>query len=308
MKLIDFYSYKGGAGRSVTTLNTIPFIAQSLNASPEKPLIVFDMDLESAGITFLVEEDKTFSKKNDDALKDVRDYLDGVIHIDNIYRPDEICPILKNSVDISKKVGYPIENSILFMGVDDFDILKEYSSPSDLKKKIGSLKKYFRETAGLVFDSASGAQAISQTLINCSHEIVVCLKVTSQFRHGTLRFLEKIIFDSHEFKRGKITLLPVAISKSEAKANRSMTYKKLALKDLQDKIEVFEKRISKDDNLQIEFNKVFLKEENFGIPEIESFKWQEKNLFYEKSRDITLEEDEEIGYRRFKLLGEELSK
>ena len=308
MKLIDFYSYKGGAGRSVTTLNTIPFIAEALNASPEKPLIVFDMDLESAGITYLVEEDKSFSKNEGIKLKDTRDYFDGEISARRKANSRDESDILKNSIDISKKVGYPNEGSILFMGVDDSDLLKEYPNPADLKKKVSDLITHLKKiAAGIIFDSASGGQPISLALLQKSTDIVVCLKVTSQFRHGTLRFLDKLMFDNDDFDKKNIILLPVAISENEAMANESLTYKELALKDLIDKIEVFEKKSARG-GININFNKVFLTNENFGIPEIEKFKWEERNLFFEKSIGRTLERDEEIGFKRYQLLGEELSK
>lgn len=306
-RVIDFYSYKGGAGRSVTTFNTLPFIAESLGATAEKPLIVFDMDLDSAGITYLVGEDDTYSKKGGNDIKDVGDYFDDEIDILRTFTSKEDCDLLKNSVDISRKVGYPIEESILFIGLDDFDILKEFANPINLDRKLKKLKTYFKKyAAGLVFDSASGGQAISQALLRHSDEVVVCLKVTDQFRQGTIRYLKKLLFDSTDFKESRITLLPVAISKNETMANEVFTFKELALNDLVDHVEGFEKRIKKE-NKNIRFNKIFLDEKNFGIPEIESFKWKEKNLAFESLNDKTLEPDEEIGFERFQLLGKELS-
>ena len=53
MKTISFFSYKGGSGRTSLAYNNIPLIAQNLHASPTHPLVVMDMDIDSAGLSFL---------------------------------------------------------------------------------------------------------------------------------------------------------------------------------------------------------------------------------------------------------------
>ena len=47
-----FYSYKGGSGRTTTLLNTTKHLIEELGASPEKPMLLVDADLESAGLTY----------------------------------------------------------------------------------------------------------------------------------------------------------------------------------------------------------------------------------------------------------------
>jgi len=51
-KCYSFYSYKGGSGRSTTAMNTVLHLIKELDASPEKPILIIDADLESAGLTF----------------------------------------------------------------------------------------------------------------------------------------------------------------------------------------------------------------------------------------------------------------
>ena len=53
MKTISCFSYKGGAGRSTLALNVVPFLAEKLNATPDQPLILVDLDVDSCGLTFL---------------------------------------------------------------------------------------------------------------------------------------------------------------------------------------------------------------------------------------------------------------
>ena len=44
-----FYSYKGGSGRTTTLLNTTKHLIDKMGASPQKPILLVDSDLESAG-------------------------------------------------------------------------------------------------------------------------------------------------------------------------------------------------------------------------------------------------------------------
>ena len=57
---VSFYSFKGGAGRSTTCLNTIPYIFEIGEASSEHPIVLLDVDLDSAGMTYLLEQENFF--------------------------------------------------------------------------------------------------------------------------------------------------------------------------------------------------------------------------------------------------------
>ena len=57
MRVFAFYSYKGGSGRTTTMLNTVKYLIEDLGASPEKPILLVDADLESAGLTFYFNRD-----------------------------------------------------------------------------------------------------------------------------------------------------------------------------------------------------------------------------------------------------------
>ncbi len=60
-KCYAFYSYKGGSGRSTTCVNTILHLIKELKADPEHPILLVDSDLESAGLTYFFDCEKTFS-------------------------------------------------------------------------------------------------------------------------------------------------------------------------------------------------------------------------------------------------------
>ena len=50
MKKITFFSFKGGSGRTSLLYNTLPFLANELKASPEEPIVVIDLDIDSKEI------------------------------------------------------------------------------------------------------------------------------------------------------------------------------------------------------------------------------------------------------------------
>lgn len=59
-KLYTFYSYKGGSGRSTTTMNTTLHLINELGADPEHPILIVDADLESSGLTFFFHQENRF--------------------------------------------------------------------------------------------------------------------------------------------------------------------------------------------------------------------------------------------------------
>ena len=59
MFISTFFSYKGGAGRSTTCFNTVPFLVEHTDADAKHPILLMDTDIESAGtVAVCVEVDK----------------------------------------------------------------------------------------------------------------------------------------------------------------------------------------------------------------------------------------------------------
>ena len=56
MKSVAFYSYKGGSGRSTACVNFTYFFAKEVNATPLNPIIIVDCDIDSAGLTYLLQK------------------------------------------------------------------------------------------------------------------------------------------------------------------------------------------------------------------------------------------------------------
>lgn len=54
MPVITFYSFKGGAGRTVCTANFTAAFAKQIGASKDAQVLLVDMDLDSAGMTMML--------------------------------------------------------------------------------------------------------------------------------------------------------------------------------------------------------------------------------------------------------------
>ena len=55
-----FYSYKGGSGRTTTALNTVKHLIDQMKVTAEKPILLIDADLESAGLTYFFGMERRF--------------------------------------------------------------------------------------------------------------------------------------------------------------------------------------------------------------------------------------------------------
>ena len=62
-KCYTFYSYKGGSGRSTTSVNTVKHLIDELKANKDRPILVVDSDLESAGLTYFFKCEKKFTNR-----------------------------------------------------------------------------------------------------------------------------------------------------------------------------------------------------------------------------------------------------
>ena len=290
--ITTFFSYKGGAGRSTTCLNTIPFLAEESEAHAQAPILLMDMDIESAGMTYLLNQQDTFKGKYD-----VKEFLKGEetwssAAVTNL----KSHPLYNKFVPIGNFLGLPENESVLFLGIDD-------SSPqldrADVSGKIEEMMNRLQRFAAnnkiraIVLDSAAGDQFSARLAVDSSDKIVFCMRPTRQFRVGTFNYLKRL-----DIKYGKagdekeIILLPTVVPMDAVISGESQ---------LQASVEDIKKRIASIENLDIISD--FIKTDKFGINEITRFKWQEGVLFKLK-KEQSISSDEEEGLKRYKKLAQ----
>lgn len=270
MKTISCFSYKGGAGRSTLALNVIPFLAERLNATPEEPLIVVDMDIDSCGLTYLYE------------LQDINDAKD--FNVQSLFGAGGHIPKDKGSATEHKlflhlcPVGehYHMPNrSILCLpampggklGLTNYDapegLLEEFRDECD---NVGC--------CGILFDSAVGNQLTAGWSNRFSKYILCVMRPTKQFRDGTNRFFDN--FDKRVGKNKNIIIVPNVVPTDEltiienGEERHYPEYARTAI------LNDFSDNVSRGNNNYI---LDLAQGDIFGVPKIDRFMWLEGILY-----------------------------
>lgn len=330
MLVLSFNSYKGGACRTTTCYNTLPYLAEKLGATSHQPLLVFDVDLDSMGLTNLLGDNDTYKKKElkpysakhlfvDDTEginRDLNMYgLDAAKHRDKYFGYFE---------KVGQKLGLEDDGSVLFCGADpvadtitDEQFEKQKSNPP-LRLLISKLDEMDEEDMpkAIVFDCASGVQQTTLSVLSSIDCAVMCMRPTDQFRIGTRDYLlEKIPSKITRFgggKKRKIVLLPTSVSANtvpESDPNyknaiiKLKSLKKSAFEKISDQIIIPIKNEIEDGSVlgyDLNIDMINLSEDIEGIPEIERFKWEESKLLY--SIEEMLTEQEKLLKSRYEML------
>ncbi len=293
-KKITFHSYKGGSGRSSTTLNTLPYIAELLGADAKHPILLLDTDIDSAGMTYLLDKADYFARN-----PDVKSFLKGEItwrprHTDD-YKNHAL---LSNFVSVGEYFG--IENdAVLFLGVnDEMDIdNKEIDGTSqDLLNRLAIFADNNEDICAIIMDSASGEQTVANFATGFADTIVCCMRPTLQFRMGTFRFLSHLARDEVS---SRIVVLPTVVPTKDIEID-GVYQREEALNKIRWGVGNLNGRLDIDDT--------FIQEECFGINEVQRFKWLEGVLYKLEKSGKLVESDEKLAATRYQRLANILVK
>lgn len=273
MPIISFYSYKGGSGRSVCAANTVGFIAELLGATPDAPLLIMDMDVDSAGLTNVLSDTQVFEEKGISVLN----LLNGNLQLTSNYEISKFKCALE---DVSQRVigNSASVKSVLLLG----NVLGGRSKPLE-PRIIGQIKRRLSDNifnfSAIVLDSAAGRQPAALMAHMISDVTVYCCRLSSQHLIGTRFQLQyhrsQVKKQTGEFP--KVIVVPVAVPlPSTNKALRKM--EDHAKEDLQ----LLEK------NLDATIIKM-------GVPEVQSLKWIESVLRTKSPRNLMEDEKTAIS-------------
>lgn len=289
MKKISYFSYKGGAGRSSVVYNTIPYLVKQLNATPKHPILVFDLDLDSAGLTFLLK--KTRADVENYSIQDALSA--GYSKILNSPMRTDIAhhAIFRNCIAVGDCFGLDnaSKESVLFLPTKrDESIGKGFNN----NYAIGGIEENrFRdiikacedfEFSAVVFDTPAGNQVTAQWALDISDTVVTCMRITYQFRTGTYEFLCNKL---KNFSNKKFVIIPNAVPIDEIFINGALVsydnIKKLIVDDFS--------KISINNN-KIDLSMVGLNKNFFGVNEVKRFKIQEDVLFKIPENKLSIDE------------------
>lgn len=217
------YSFKGGAGRTVTTAN----VAYLLATEHQKRVLVVDLDIESAGASVLFEVDDAVERGQYYTVQDVfrgayvsrsknsgaepqkkllyleRDDFDGRvwpklnIHIWPDMRDDD-GPYLR--IVPSRRILYTADEATGDeIGADNFDIfLQQVESLANAPDVI-------------LFDSASGIQSSAMMALQRADAAFIFARWSRQFVKGTVQFVEENICSPPGRNLDQIFVVPTAV-------------------------------------------------------------------------------------------------
>ena len=306
-----FFSYKGGSGRTTTLFNTLPFLAKELNATKDNPIVIFDMDYRSAGITILFNKQEIYKVESDDDPIDIEGKKRSIQYL--LEKEDVAVDDLK---DFKRKFAEPVGHII---GLEDNDSVLIVGANLDLKnnepdrKKAGVAIRAYAEflaeegVSCIVYDSPSGTQISAEVSVANSKVIVCCMRPSYQFRETTLDYLDSFIEDYYYTTKKSVVLLTTAVPQKDISVGGEYQISK-AYVDIIQRINFFNAVAFDNNPKRLATNPIIdtamIEEENMGIPEIERFKWSEKfPLYYIKTNNIEpLTKIEEYALERYSLL------
>lgn len=289
---ISFFSYKGGAGRTSLLFNTLPFLAEKLKATEKEPIIVIDLDLDSKGLSYLIEKNSGIN-----AIQVLRgDNAIGFRQMGSI--TDH--PFFSKLVPIGAMVGLNpnLDRSILFVSANAKEganyLTENENNYDDGNISLSTLNKICRNfnCKAIVMDCPAGNQLTAEKSLTIAHKIVLTMRITRQFRKGSEEFLKE---KSSEFTGKEYIVVPNAVPKAEGTV--------FNLQSIMDNIGLLAKNAIGDG---CKLNLSLLENGRTGINEVNLFKFKEENLKKE-SNERTLTEDETAAVKMYELLAEELS-
>ena len=286
-----FFSFKGGAGRSTTCLNTIPFLVKKLNANERHPVLLMDTDIDSCGMTYLLDSQEFFRNSPVDVKELLQEKLNLSAEDEGNFAKHSI---FKYFVPVGEKFGVGARD-VLFLGVNDGKSIDRTIISGQYQTRMDTLRRAAKNNGAraIIMDSAAGDQFSARLSVDSSNNVVVCMRPTSQFRAGTFSYLKRLNakIGDRIVTNKRVILLPTVVP-ADLQID-GVSQLDLSVADI-------EKRVGELDKLSVDTT--FVKKERFGINEIKRFKWKEGVLF-RLSKD-TLGEDEKTALERYDKLAE----
>lgn len=291
MLKVSFFSYKGGAGRTSMLYNTISYLADELGATPEEPVVVLDLDIDSKGLSYLLVDEGADTADKLDVVK-VLNQTD--ITADAFATKEEI---LGKMIPVGKMLGLGEgkNGNILFITAHSNEKLNGDSNYDgrnvELENFANRLEKF--GCKALVMDNPAGGQLPASVALRISDKIVVAMRITKQFKEGTMEFIAR----QKNFDNKDYIIVPNAVPSAEGTIYSIENILRRIKDDLTVAGEAGHNKVTTD-----------LIDEG-GIHEVRLFKFEETNLRlkakeYEltKAEIYKLAEDEAEAQRKYEKL------
>jgi MinD-like ATPase involved in chromosome partitioning or flagellar assembly len=346
MLKVSFYSYKGGAGRSTTSWNTIQSLVALCKPTEKEPFVIVDTDTESAGSTFLYKAKDVFFK--DEQCHSVQKRMTDSEETNYSEASDSEKEEFFNGMHpIGTFFGLPEaeEKAVLLIGAN---LHKDSAREADVfgagGKDSEQMKNFRKNIAGackdcgakaLFFDTPSGTQFLADRSIEQSEIVVCCMRPTSQFREGTrgrLIYLIKNDLKNKMLGKRKYILTPTVVCVDAGQKffldgeeyvypsrAKEVIIRELGSESIDESDEI--KQAYKENVIldMLEPTPASIKEKTgydvkddnelvFGIPEIKRFKWFEACLGKILADGGKLTPNDEMAVNRYEYLAQTILK
>lgn len=316
MSIISFFSYKGGSGRTTTTLNTLYYLIQESKPTVSSPLIIIDADTESYGMSMLIRNasEKLETEKSLQGLG-VRAKSDTFNYSGNPTDWTSYKKLNEYFVPVGEFFTKDIENEAVLLLRSDVTPTEQYqywetvfsmnsSSSNENKNLSAALDIMERCGCTVVFDTPSGTQDMATFSLDRSGIIVCCMRPSVQFEKGTRLCFEKLMANwAEERNVKKIIFCPSAVpfkSMTIDSHNYPSFYKETVFADFREEMD------TKAHDTRGVVRLVWGMQEGAvpGIPEVDRFKWQECCL----AKVGTDTEDERMAKDKYQQLAKLLTR
>ncbi|MCM1306897.1 MAG: hypothetical protein NC037_05305 [Bacteroides sp.] len=287
MSVISFFSYKGGSGRTTTTLNTLYYLIQEKRPKRNSPLIIVDADTESYGMSMLIKN----SASNYDAEVSLQGLAvrasSATFNYNGNSKDWTSYPKLNEYfVPVGHYFTKDIDNDAVLLLRSDVTPNEQYlrwstvfsmnsQSHSENKNLSAALDIMERCDCTVVFDTPSGTQDMATFSLDNSNLIVCCMRPSVQFEIGTRLCFEKLMINwAQERNEKMIIFCPSAVPFKEIKIDSQLYpayYKDTVFSEFRAEMD------TKANDTRGVVELIWEMQDGTvpGIPEVDRFKWQE---------------------------------
>lgn len=218
-KKLMMYSFKGGAGRTVTTANVAYILASELG----RRVLVIDMDVESAGTSLVFDLDRAVREGGCRTVQDILRGYSEVVGLDGEIKRESIglhpsafeqvtWPRIHRDVPVTGKGSLKvIPGQVILRGKDDAKSQFE-TGKSNFDKLLFRLDGMVEGAPQIVmYDSSSGQQETASIGLDSCQILVVFVRWSRQFIIGTTRLLEDYVADRAATKIKRVFIVPTAV-------------------------------------------------------------------------------------------------
>jgi len=260
-----FYSYKGGAGRTVASGNVAAALAKL-----GKRVLIIDMDFEAPGLQDVFRIEKTEKFKHGQGIQD---YFRSNLTLEEI--KEEVVIDLTAEENLLRRYTIPENACFLYLMATPRTVVV-FSDESDLHPKMKDLIEFLKDSYKLdyiILDAASGIRESYILSVQACDEMMIFFRWSRQHLEGTLRLL-KLMTRMEELGQGiwkPFKLVASAVPREED------------LEKLHDETLVLALKGAKNESMARLQRELKEKGGIFAeIPEIVQLKWQESVIVFDR--------------------------